>query len=134
MRSRPFQYLGTLICLLYLGQATIVPAFHLVWHSAEASSGTSCEKCRGQKQGELGFDSICTGSCSDPEHHHHQQKPPHDSDSCRVCSSKQASGLYKSTSLCPVFDEATIVGGIVEVSPHAILQDNSSPRAPPFLL
>ena len=134
MRSRSSQYLGTLICLLYLGQATIVPAFHLFWHSTEASSTTFCEKCRGQKHGEPVIDTICAASCCNPEHHHHQQKPPHDSDTCRVCSSKQASGLYKNTSLCPVFDEASIVGGIVEVSPQAILRDNSSPRAPPFFL
>ena len=134
MRSRPLQYLGALICLLYLGQATIVPTFHLFGHSTEASSSTSCEKCRGQKHDEPVFDTICTGSCSDPEHHHHH-KHPHDSDTCRLCSTKQASGLYKSTSLCPVFDEANaIISGIAEVSPQAILTDNSSPRAPPFLL
>ena len=135
MRSRSLQYLGTLICLLYLSQATIVPAFHLFWHSTEASSSTSCEKWRGQKQGEPVFDTICAGSCSDPEHHHHQHKHPHDSGTCRLCSSKQASGLYESKSLCPVFGEDNpIVGGIAEVSLQAILTDNSSPRAPPFLL
>ena len=100
MRSRSLQYLGALICLLYLGQDTIVPTVHLFRPSTEASSSTSCEKGKGQEQGEPGFDTICTG------------------------------GLYKS----PVFDEANIVGGIVEVSPQAILTDNSSPRAPPFLL
>jgi hypothetical protein len=135
MRSRSLQYLGALICLLYLGQATIVPAVHLFRHSTEASSSTSCEKSRGQKLGEPVFDTICKGSCSDPEHNHHQHRHPHDSDTCRLCSSKQASGLYGSTSLSPVFDQPNpIVGGIAEDSLQAILTDNSSPRAPPFLL
>ena len=135
MRTRSLQYLGALICLFSLSQATIVPAFHLFWHSTEASSSTSCEKRGGQKQGELVFAAICAGSCSNSEHHHHQHKHPHDSDACRLCSSKQASGLYESTSLCAVFDEVSpIVGDIAEVSLQAILTDHSSPRAPPFLL